>query len=165
VRGVTAASSALTANQPPDQDERMPITGSCACGAVEIEVTAVRPVGLNCYCTICRKVSGAPFTSTVLTAPSQLTVCRGRELLARYNATPEFDRFHCGRCHAPIYGEGPTQPTMAVFVAATLFAPEDLAGVTFDHMFVTRLVPWHQIPDDRPQHPEFPPDAITHLPS
>jgi hypothetical protein len=131
---------------------------TCHCEGIELEVPAVGPVGYACYCDICRKIAGSAFSAVVCAPPGTLRVVRGGELLAKYNASEPFDRYHCARCHAPVYAEGPTLPDVPVFIPATAFAASDVAHVAFDHMFVRSLVPWHRIADDgRPRHETFPP--------
>jgi hypothetical protein len=79
--------------------------GSCQCEGVQFVVDAVEPLGVNCYCTICRKISGSPFASVVSVKREAFRIEKGRELLAKYNATPGFDRWHCSKCFSPVYGD------------------------------------------------------------
>jgi len=132
------------------------IRGTCQCEHVQIAVDAVEPVGFNCYCSICRKVAGAPFAAAVAVKPKALRVERGRELLVKYNATPNYDRWHCSRCHAAIYGEVTDQPETPLYVSAAILDPDGIKDVVFDHIFVRSLVPWHRIADDRPRHATYP---------
>src|SRR5262245_30247398 len=130
--------------------------GICHCGRIEIEARAVRPVGIHCYCSICRRISGGAGSTTVLVERADFRIVRGAELLARYQATPTANRFHCPVCHAPIYSEEPERPAWGVFVPAGLLDGNDIAHVVFDHIFVANLPSWHKIRDDRPQHPGLP---------
>jgi hypothetical protein len=131
-----------------------PLRGACACGAIEFTVREIDPVGLSCYCSICRAVAGAPFASVVLAPEGALTVERGESDLARWQSSPGFSRAHCRLCHAPIVamfdsGTGP------LFVSAGALEPAALAAVVFDHIFVRSLVPWHRIADGRPRFETF----------
>jgi hypothetical protein len=132
------------------------IRGACQCGGVQIAVAAVDPVGFNCYCEICQKIAGAPFAAGVTAKPGALDIEQGRELLAKYNATPNYDRWHCGRCHSPVYGEVTNKPEFPLFISATVLDADAISHVVFDHIFVRSLVPWHQIGDDRPRHETYP---------
>jgi len=132
------------------------VKGTCQCGRIELEVQAVRPVGVNCYCTICRKITGGPFSTTVMVEEADFRIVRGADALSRYSATPGVDRFHCAHCHAPIYSHESARPQWGIFVAAGLFDGADLAHVVFDHVFVESLVPWYQIRDQRPQFARLP---------
>jgi len=130
--------------------------GECECGQVHVEAARVEARGLNCYCTICRKISGAPFTSVVIVPASAYRVVRGADVLATYRSSPGFTRAHCGRCHAPIHGVITDRDAGVVFANALLFDPAALAGVTFEHMFVRSAVPWVSITDSAPRHATFP---------
>ncbi len=132
------------------------LRGSCQCEAVVFAVDAVSPVGVNCYCTICRKISGGAYAPVLMVKPFEFRVEKGRELLAKYNATPSFDRWHCSRCHSPVYGEAPTQKDLPIFVPAGLFDGEEIKHVKFNHMFVRSLAPWHHIPEGGERSDTFP---------
>ena len=132
------------------------IQGTCQCEGVHVEVDEVHPLGVNCYCSICRKISGAPFAAALTAARNAFRITKGWELLSKYNATPNYDRWHCSRCHAPIYGEITDQPSHPLYVSAAILEPEAIAHVRFDHIFVRSLVPWHRILDARKQHETFP---------
>lgn len=132
------------------------IRGTCQCEGVAVSVDTIAPVGVQCYCSICRKIAGAPFAAVVMAKRSDFRVERGADLLVKYNATPNYDQWHCSHCHAPIYGEVTDKPQIPLFISAALLDVEALADVKFDHMFVRSLVPWHRILDDRPRHDTYP---------
>jgi hypothetical protein len=132
------------------------LRGTCQCEGVEVAVEEIGPVGIQCYCSICRKIAGAPFAAVVTAKREAFRVERGAELLVKYNATPNYDRWHCSRCHAPIYGEITDKPMIPLFVSAAILSPDDVAHVPFDHMFVRSLVPWFEIHGDRPKHETYP---------
>lgn len=131
-----------------------PIRGACACGAIGFTVSSIEPVGLSCYCSICRAVAGAPFSSVVLAPAGAVSIEEGQRELAAWGSSPGFSRKHCRTCHAPILasfdgGAGP------IFVSAGALEPGSIAGVVFDHIFVRSLAPWHRIRDGRPRFETF----------
>ena len=128
--------------------------GTCECKGVIFEVERVEPVGLHCYCTTCRTIAGAPFSSVVMCKREDFTLSAGQELLTGYRSSPDFNRMHCGRCHAPIWGEV-TNRTAPLFVSAGALDPATIAHVVFDHIFTRSLVPWHHILDNRPRFATF----------
>jgi hypothetical protein len=136
------------------------MNATCSCGRVEIELDAVAPVGLHCYCTICRKITGGAHSTTVRARREAFRVVRGADDLARYQATPGVDRWHCATCHAPIFSEEPGRPEWGVFVPAGLLDPEAIGHLVFDHIFVAERPRWHRIRDDRPQHDGLPPRPV-----
>jgi hypothetical protein len=91
-----------------------------------------------------------------MVAPGAFRIERGHEQLAKFNASPTFNRWHCNRCHSPIYGEAPDNAEMPIFVPAGLFEGTALAHVKFNHMFVRSLVPWHRIEDSGERYETYP---------
>jgi hypothetical protein len=73
-------------------------TGSCFCGAVEIEVTGVPEEMGYCHCSSCRSYSGAPVTAFTLWKDGNVKVTKGAELLGRFRKTEMSDRRFCTRC-------------------------------------------------------------------
>jgi hypothetical protein len=73
-------------------------TGSCFCGAIEIEARG-EPVEMGyCHCSSCRSYSGAPFVAFTLWRDTDVEVKAGAELLSGFNKGGMSDRHHCSRC-------------------------------------------------------------------
>src|SRR3712207_8818350 len=80
-------------------------TGTCFCGAVEIEATGA-PLEMGyCHCGSCRHHSGAPLSAYLLWRAEDVRVTRGaehlrgfKEHLRGFNKTGMSDRQHCSRC-------------------------------------------------------------------
>jgi len=97
------------------EDSRL--TGTCFCGAVQIEVAGA-PVEMGyCHCSCCRAYSGAPFTSYALFASSQVAVARGAELLGSFNRTGMTARFFCTRCGGHVMSEHPQAGLTDIYAA------------------------------------------------
>ena len=73
-------------------------TGTCFCGAVEIEVTGAPEEMGYCHCSSCRSYSGAPVNAFTLWKAANVRVRRGAEFLGRYRKTEISDRQFCTRC-------------------------------------------------------------------
>ena len=94
-------------------------SGSCFCGAVEVEVTG-EPAGMGyCHCRSCRSWSGGPVNAFTLWKPEQVRVSKGREQLATYQKTPASQRQYCRACGGHLMTNHPTLGMVDVF-AATL---------------------------------------------
>jgi hypothetical protein len=126
---------------------------------VEIAVQSFEKNGVHCHCTVCRKISGAAFSSVLLVRRGALEIVRGREVLAAYRSSHNTDRWHCSRCHAPIYADVFDNDSLPLFVPAGLFDRGAL-DVCFEHMFVESRAPWHTIVDAAPQHAGDPPREL-----
>lgn len=82
-------------------------TGTCFCGAVEVEVTGT-PLEMGyCHCDSCRRYSGAPLSAFVLWRQQDVKVSRGADLLGRYQKTEMSDRQHCRKCGGHVLVEHP----------------------------------------------------------
>jgi hypothetical protein len=73
-------------------------TGTCFCGAVEIEVTGAPEEMGYCHCSSCRSYSGALVVAFTLWKAENVKVTRRAELLGRFNKTGMSDRQFCTRC-------------------------------------------------------------------
>jgi hypothetical protein len=83
-------------------------TGTCFCGAVEIEVTGAPEDMGYCHCSSCRSYSGAPVTAFTLWRTENVRVVKGAELLGGFNKTGFSDRRFCTRCGGHVLVHNPT---------------------------------------------------------
>lgn len=73
-------------------------SGTCFCGAVEIEARGA-PLEMGyCHCSSCRAYSGGPFGAYFLWKAEDVRVVRGEDLLGHYNKVGTSERQFCTRC-------------------------------------------------------------------
>jgi hypothetical protein len=82
-------------------------TGSCHCGAVEIEVEGEPEAQGYCHCASCRVHSGAPVAAFTLWGKDKVRVTRGEETIAGFNKTGMSDRRFCTRCGGHVFIDHP----------------------------------------------------------
>jgi hypothetical protein len=155
------------------------IVGSCLCDCVAFSVTATPRRLVNCYCSLCRRSSGAAFTSTLLTESKHFRWLRGESLVRHYALPPprQYAAGFCADCGSPV-------PKVAIGARVTLPAgaiddpwksPEGddpwkspkgddpwkspTGGVQTVHVYVGSKAPWYSITDPWPQFAELPPAA------
>jgi hypothetical protein len=87
---------------------RVPHTGTCFCGSVEIEVTGVPEEMGYCHCSSCRSYSGGPMSAFMLWRAENIKVTRGAELLGRFNKTGMSDRQFCRKCGGHVMSHHPS---------------------------------------------------------
>ncbi|KAF9454392.1 hypothetical protein P691DRAFT_692565 [Macrolepiota fuliginosa MF-IS2] len=78
-------------------------TGGCYCGAVRWEVTGKPLVSAYCHCSLCQRLSGAPFINTIhFPAPAFKWVHGSDSVLDSYavEAKPWKKRWRCKTCGA-----------------------------------------------------------------
>ena len=94
-------------------------TGSCFCGAVEVQVTGA-PEGMGyCHCRSCRSWSGGPVNAFTLWKPEAVTITAGAQHVATFEKTPMSQRRYCAKCGGHLMTNHPTLGLVDVF-AATL---------------------------------------------
>ena len=134
------------------------IVGSCLCNGVAFSVSATARRLVNCYCSLCRRKSGAAFTSTLLADSSAFRWLRG-ELLVRHYALParQFGSDFCTDCGSPV-------PTVTAATAMLPAGAIDPGGTEPPpqavHLYVGSKAPWYEITDAWPQFAELPPRPL-----
>ena len=94
-------------------------TGSCFCGAVEVQVTGA-PEGMGyCHCRSCRSWSGGPVNAFTLWKPEAVQITSGAQHVATFEKTPMSQRKYCAECGGHLMTNHPTLGLVDVF-AATL---------------------------------------------
>jgi hypothetical protein len=92
-------------------------TGSCFCGAVEVQATG-QPEGMGyCHCRSCRSWSAGPVNAFTLWKPENVKVTRGNELIGAFKKNPASDRRFCTKCGGHIMTVHPTFGLIDVFAA------------------------------------------------
>ena len=92
-------------------------TGSCFCGAVEVQVTGA-PEGMGyCHCRSCRSWSGGPVNAFTLWKPETVKVTRGNESVGAFKKTALSDRRFCTKCGGHLMTVHPTLGLIDVFAA------------------------------------------------
>ncbi len=92
-------------------------TGTCFCGAVEIEVTGAPEAMGYCHCRSCRSWSAGPVNAFTLWKPDNVRVTRGAAYLARFRKTPTSDRQFCTKCGGHVMTAHPTFGLTDVYAA------------------------------------------------
>ena len=92
-------------------------TGTCFCGAVEVQVSG-DPEGMGyCHCRSCRSWSGGPVNAFTLWKPENVKVTKGSESVAGFKKTPLSDRRFCTKCGGHLMTVHPTLGLVDVFAA------------------------------------------------
>ena len=123
--------------------------GGCHCGAIRFK-THAEPYWVGaCYCTDCRKISGAPYLAFAAYKEGEVEMMKGTP--KQYASSEKVIRSFCEHCSSPFtytYTESPDKP----FIPLGVF--DDPSGFTIQkHIFVGQKLPWVHITDDAPQQP------------
>ena len=103
-------------------------TGTCFCGAVELEVKGA-PLAMGyCHCASCRSWSAGPVNAFTLWKPEDVRVTKGAQFIGRFKKTETSDRQFCTKCGGHLMTGHPTFGMTDVF-AATIPSVEFKPGV------------------------------------
>jgi hypothetical protein len=83
-------------------------SGSCFCGAVEVEVTGSPEAMGYCHCRSCRSWSGGPVNAFSLWKPDAVRIKSGSEHLAMFQNTKFCQRQYCAKCGGHLMVNHPT---------------------------------------------------------
>lgn len=125
-------------------------TGSCFCGAVELEMTGAPAAMGYCHCDSCRHWSAGPINAFTLWKPDAVRVTKGQENLDTYNKTEKSFRRWCKRCGGHVLTEHPGMGLTDVYAAV-------IKGLRFEpqlhvHYGETKV----RVPDGLPKQKDLP---------
>jgi hypothetical protein len=83
-------------------------TGSCYCGAVQIDASGA-PVEMGyCHCEACRRYSGMPVNAFTLWKPDNVRVTKGEQFLGKFKSSEMSERRYCTKCGGNVLVEHAT---------------------------------------------------------
>ena len=130
-------------------------TGACLCGDVSFEITGPVMQMANCHCSMCRKFHGAAFATLGVVAPPDFRWLHGQGNVIHYRSSRSGWRNFCSRCGAA----APAMPDGGPFALVPMGNVEGDPGQRPSlHFFADSKAAWHDIADDLPRHPEWPPE-------
>jgi hypothetical protein len=120
-------------------------SGGCYCGDIGFKITKEGAKAVNCHCGMCRRLSGAAYTTWVSVQERnfRLTGSRPSAFAPSRNATRHF----CPRCGTHVFTRDARYPDTVALPAGVIsgFDPAVQA-----HYFVSHRASWHLIEDELP---------------
>src|SRR5215470_10386431 len=107
--------------------------GGCFCGAVRWRTTGPLYHVTHCHCSICRRLSAAPFVTW-----------------ARIASSRRAERTFCDRCGAPLTFQLHASPEELDVTVCSMDHPERIAPE--DHTQTLTQLPWIKLGDGLPRH-------------
>jgi hypothetical protein len=92
-------------------------TGTCFCGAVQIEVSGSPEAMGYCHCASCRSWSAGPVNAFTLWKPGSVRITQGSEHLGHFMKTATSDRKFCTRCGGHVMTDHPAFGLTDVYAA------------------------------------------------
>lgn len=81
------------------------VHGGCACGQVRYEVASAPVQIVACHCSLCRRISGGPFSVYVVVREKDFRLTAGET--SRYRATDRTTKHFCSSCGTPVLNSNP----------------------------------------------------------
>jgi hypothetical protein len=125
-------------------------TGSCLCGAVELEVRLPSKFCAHCHCSHCRCAHGAAFVTWAGFRQEQVKTISGSDELQRYMTETGATRSFCRRCGSTLFYEGPRWYGEVHVARANIKG--ELDRTPSGHYYVDHGASWWTIADSLPQH-------------
>ena len=137
---------------------KLPLTGSCQCGAIRYQSTAAPLTVYGCHCTSCQTQSGSAFGTSMLVPRDGVSFTHGTPTL--WLRTAENGRkvlaHFCGTCGTRLVHFPEHSPTRAIIRPGTLDDTSQLYLV--GHIWTRSKQPWFKIPPDAVTYEQQPPD-------
>jgi hypothetical protein len=126
------------------------IVGGCFCGFVRYEADGVPFNQTSCHCSICRRISGAPFVAWFSVASGDFRFLSGEP--ASLRSSDHGTRTFCPRCGTPLTFRSSRSPEE---VDVTVCSLDDPARVPpQDQTRVSAQLSWVRLDDRLPAFPE-----------
>lgn len=82
----------------------------CACRNVQIRFSAENLRCINCHCGLCRRLSGAAYSTWLSVDTDRFDLHTGADEVARYEATDNFHRYFCTACATTVFTTDARRP-------------------------------------------------------
>jgi len=123
-----------------------PLTASCACGAVRIEISAPFTTAGYCHCTRCQRRSGVPWSMNALTAADAVRIVAGAEDVRTWRPPDGMPKSFCAHCGGHVFGGAPGGEGI---VGVRLGAVHGDPGIRPQwRQWLSSSPDWVEIPDD-----------------
>ncbi len=131
-----------------------PLPGSCACGAVQFQVTTAFVSAGFCHCTRCQRRAGTPWSYNALLPDGHgLEILAGAPDITVWRPETGLPKAFCSQCGGHVWsGEPGTDGRVGVRIGALHADP----GIEPSwRQWISSAQPWVPIPDDGlPRYPE-----------
>ena len=124
--------------------------GGCFCGAIRYEAVGSPFHETNCHCSVCRRISGAPFVAWFSVAKSGFRFTVGTP--TRFHSTAKGERSFCPRCGTHLTFEHEDFAGEVDVTTCSLDHPELLPPK--DHTHTYRKLSWVVLNDGLPAYLE-----------
>lgn len=126
------------------------LEGQCYCGSVKYRVSLPLKFIAHDHCSICRRISGAPFVTWSGVREEQFLLLCGQDMLTTYKSTPDAERQFCETCGSHLFFRSKRWPGEVHFTYSTLTSKNIEAPRA--HVFINDKVTWLDFQDSLPKY-------------
>ena len=129
--------------------------GSCLCGAIKYALNEFSSEIGHCHCTMCRKFSGAAFSTFAAVPRQSFRWLSGEQDLKSYVADNKSTRQFCRHCGSSMTFASPKEQDDVIEIAlGTLHTPLDDI-LPNAHIYYHYKADWYTPKDALNKHPEY----------
>jgi hypothetical protein len=125
------------------------LEGQCYCGKVKYAVEKPLKFVAHDHCSICRRISGAPFVTWSGVKSEQFKLLTGKDDLTEFQSTKEATRQFCRHCGSHLFFRSTRWPGEVHFTLATITSKE--VDPPKAHVFFSDKAEWIKTNDDLPK--------------
>ena len=130
-----------------------PLTGSCLCGAVRIELTEAPIVAYYCHCTRCQRRTGTGASVSTRVPPGSVRIVAGEDKIRTFVPPEGFPKAFCSECGSALWASRPDDGEIASLRMGLFDSDPGIRPTA--RQFTAYVAPWEPLPDDGlPRHPE-----------
>lgn len=127
----------------------MKLEGQCFCGKIKYEIDLPLKFVAHDHCSICRRISGAPFVTWAGVQENQFHLLSGEESLKKFKTTADAEREFCSNCGSHLFFRSSRWKDEVHFTVATL--KSNIETLPNCHVFYSDKAPWITITDSLPK--------------
>lgn len=105
--------------------------GGCFCGAIRYTFNAQDVPAADCHCTMCRRISGAPYVSWLVVPMDDFKYTKGTP--KQFNSSDTGRRFFCEHCGTPVTCITEAHPDVMDVTIGSMDNPEAFTPVHTVH--------------------------------
>jgi hypothetical protein len=118
----------------------MGISGSCFCNTVQFKVSGAPKSVVNCHCNICRKQSGAAFSTYVAVPEADFEIISGADFVSSFQMEEGAHKQFCRKCGSPIYNKNSRYPGLNIIYLGVI---SDLSNIVpLANIYCESQLPW-----------------------
>jgi len=98
--------------------------GQCACGKVKYQFSTDKLIAYQCHCSICRKVTGTAYTTTLMAPSQDFKWLSGEDAVSLHAESNGYKSSFCSNCGSPVPNRFRDYPLYSVPVGSINGTPE-----------------------------------------